>query len=140
MPEIPLSVGSKLELLLRTFVFPYTPPYTHTFVRVQCISVALKYCCVRVFRNRLAGTHAHACTCTCYKRKCVHMHIYRSVLRHVFSTTYSPPSSPVGIQASVLPGTSWGCSFETRCPLPVPTNVSSCDYRTKVYTMFLGSV
>ena len=39
VPKIPLSIGSKLELLLRTFVFakfPYTSPYTHTFVRV-CI-------------------------------------------------------------------------------------------------------
>ena len=35
VPEIPLSVGSKLELLLRAFVFanfPYTSPYTHAFV------------------------------------------------------------------------------------------------------------
>ena len=42
MPEIPLSVGSKLELLLRAFVFakfPYTSPYTHAFVRVSCIYV-----------------------------------------------------------------------------------------------------
>ena len=41
VPEIPLSVGSKLELhvLLRAFVFakiPYTSPYTHAFVHV-CI-------------------------------------------------------------------------------------------------------
>ena len=39
VPEIPLSVGSKLELL-RTFVFanfPYTSPYTHAFVRLSCI-------------------------------------------------------------------------------------------------------
>ena len=39
LPEIPLSVGSKLELLLRAFVFakfPFTSPYTHTFVCV-CI-------------------------------------------------------------------------------------------------------
>ena len=39
VPEIPLSVGSKLELL-RAFVFakfPYTctSPYTHAFVRVS---------------------------------------------------------------------------------------------------------
>ena len=36
VPEIPLSVGSKLELL-RAFAFgkfPYTSPYTHAFVRV----------------------------------------------------------------------------------------------------------
>ena len=42
MPEIPLSVGSKLELLLRAFVFakfPYTSPYTHAFVRVSRIYV-----------------------------------------------------------------------------------------------------
>ena len=41
VPEIPLSVGSKLELL-RAFVFakfPYTSPYTHAFVRVPCIYV-----------------------------------------------------------------------------------------------------
>ena len=39
VPEIPLSIGSKLEqlkLLLRAFKFPYTSPYTHAFVRV-CI-------------------------------------------------------------------------------------------------------
>ena len=41
VPEIhvPLSIGSKLELLLIAFVFakcPYTSPYTHAFVRV-CI-------------------------------------------------------------------------------------------------------
>ena len=37
VPEIPLSVGSKLELhvLLRAFAkFPYTSPYTHAFVHV----------------------------------------------------------------------------------------------------------
>ena len=43
MPKIPLSVGSKLELLIRdrAFVFarfPYTSPYTHTFVRVCIIA------------------------------------------------------------------------------------------------------
>ena len=40
LPEIPLSVGSKLELL-RDFVFakfPYTSPYTHAFVCV-CIRI-----------------------------------------------------------------------------------------------------
>ena len=39
VPEIPLSVGSKLELLLRAFVlakFPYISPYSHALVRV-CI-------------------------------------------------------------------------------------------------------
>ena len=39
VPEIPLSVDNKLELLLKAFVFakfPYTSPYTHAFVRV-CI-------------------------------------------------------------------------------------------------------
>ena len=46
-PEIPLSVGSKLELLLRAFVFAnfsYTSPYTHAFVRlsyiIQCMTEA----------------------------------------------------------------------------------------------------
>ena len=47
VPEILLSVGSKLELL-RAYVFatfPYTSPYTHAFVRV-CIN----YCpCIRVY-------------------------------------------------------------------------------------------
>ena len=50
MPEIPLSVGSKLELRT-TFVFakfPYTSPYTHAFVRVYmhilpCIYVYISY-------------------------------------------------------------------------------------------------
>ena len=40
VPEIALSVGSKLELL-RAFVFakcPYTSPYTHAFVRV-CVYI-----------------------------------------------------------------------------------------------------
>ena len=46
VPEIPLSVGSKLELhvLLRAFVFakfPYTSPYTHAFVHV-CIYIAVR--------------------------------------------------------------------------------------------------
>ena len=42
VPEIPLNVGSKLELLLRAFVFanfPYTSPYTHAFVRLSCIYI-----------------------------------------------------------------------------------------------------
>ena len=50
MPEIPLRIGSKLELLLRAFVvkFPYTSPYTHAFVRVcililPCIYVYISY-------------------------------------------------------------------------------------------------
>ena len=37
VPEIPLNVGSKLELLLRAFVFaklPFTSLHTHAFVRV----------------------------------------------------------------------------------------------------------
>ena len=45
VPEIPLSVGSKLELLLRAFVFAkcrYTSPYTHAFVRV-CILPCILY-------------------------------------------------------------------------------------------------
>ena len=40
VPELPLSVDSKLELLLRAFVFakfPYTYPYTHPFDGVSCI-------------------------------------------------------------------------------------------------------
>ena len=43
MPEIPLSVGSKLELL-RAFVFtkfPYTSPYTHAFVLICIIIIAV---------------------------------------------------------------------------------------------------
>ena len=50
MPEIPLSVGSKLEVLLRAFVFaklPYTSPYTHVFVRI-CIIPCI-YIYVRVY-------------------------------------------------------------------------------------------
>ena len=47
MPEIPLSVGSKLELLLRAAKFPCTSPYTHAFVRVciimPCIFVYISY-------------------------------------------------------------------------------------------------
>ena len=50
VPEIPLSVGSKLEveLLLRAFVFakfPYTSLYTHAFVRV-CIILPHVYTCI----------------------------------------------------------------------------------------------
>ena len=44
VPEIPLSVGSKLELLLRAFVFanfPYTSPYTHAFVRLLIVYIIL---------------------------------------------------------------------------------------------------
>ena len=37
VPEIPLSIGSKLELLLRAAKFPYTSPHTHAFVRVWLI-------------------------------------------------------------------------------------------------------
>ena len=46
MPEIPLSVGSKLELLLRAFVFakvPYTSAYTHAFVHVCILPCILYY-------------------------------------------------------------------------------------------------
>ena len=45
VPKIPLSVGSKLELLLRAFVFAkflHTSPYTHVFVCVcilQCVDL-----------------------------------------------------------------------------------------------------
>ena len=44
VPEIPLSIGSKLELL-RAFVFakcPYTSPYTHGFVRVCILPCTLQ--------------------------------------------------------------------------------------------------
>jgi hypothetical protein len=44
----------------------------------------------------------------------------------------SASSSPVDVHSSVLPGTSWDCSFESRFPLPVPTNFRSVDYRVKV--------
>ena len=50
MPDIPLSVGRKLELL-RTFVFdkcPYTSPYTHAFVRV-CIILPCMYMYMYVY-------------------------------------------------------------------------------------------
>ena len=49
VPEIPLSIGSKLELLLRAFVFanfPYTSPYTHTFVRLSCIYTCILLQCM----------------------------------------------------------------------------------------------
>ena len=37
VPEIPLSVGSKLELLLRAPIFRILPRiYTHAFVRLSC--------------------------------------------------------------------------------------------------------
>ena len=42
MPEIPLSIGSKLELLRRAFVFtifPYTSPYTVRICILPCIYV-----------------------------------------------------------------------------------------------------
>ena len=48
--EIPLSVGSKLELLLGALVFakfPYTSPYTHAFVHV-CILPCI-YTCIYVY-------------------------------------------------------------------------------------------
>ena len=47
MPEILLSIGSKLELLLRAFVFaklPYTSPYTHAFVRVYIVYAYILPC------------------------------------------------------------------------------------------------
>ena len=46
VPEIPLSVGSKLELLsfFAFGKFPYTSPYTHAFVRVcTCILPCILY-------------------------------------------------------------------------------------------------
>ena len=52
MPEIPLSVGSKLELL-RAFVFAkftYTSPYTDAFVRVCIIIIAVYiYTCIIIY-------------------------------------------------------------------------------------------
>ena len=48
MPDIPLTVDSKLELL-RAFVFakfPYTSPYSHAFVHVcilLCTRIILSY-------------------------------------------------------------------------------------------------
>ena len=52
VPEIPLSVGSKLELLLRAFVFAkflYTSPYTHAFVRVcYCRVYTCRSLCVYI--------------------------------------------------------------------------------------------
>ena len=57
VPEIhvPLSVGSKLELLLRAFVFakiPCTSPYTHAFVRV-CVYVYF------ILAKLLYNVHVH---------------------------------------------------------------------------------
>ena len=59
VPEIPLSVGSKLELhvLLRPFVFakfPYTSSYTHAFVRVCTFIVPCIF--IRVY-NSTSNTH-----------------------------------------------------------------------------------
>ena len=62
MPGIPLSVGSKLELL-RAFVFanlPYTSPYTHTFVRVLCIYV---YIILAVYNVHERGAEGFALLC-----------------------------------------------------------------------------
>ena len=52
VPEIPLNVRSKLELLLRAFVFArflYTSPYTHAFIRV-CILPCI-YDCVNYIHD-----------------------------------------------------------------------------------------
>ena len=38
VPDIPLSAGSKLELLSVFAKFSYTSPYTHVFVRVCIIN------------------------------------------------------------------------------------------------------
>ena len=67
VPEIhvPLSVGSKLELL-RAFVFakcPYTSPYTHAFVRV-CILPCILYVYV-IEAPRVLHFSAFIGTCTC---------------------------------------------------------------------------
>ena len=51
VPEIPLSVGSKLELL-RAFVFAkftYTSPYTDAFVRVCIILPCIYNTCIYVY-------------------------------------------------------------------------------------------
>ena len=60
VPEIPLSVGSKLELhvLLRAFVFakfPYTSPYTHAFVRVCTFILPCIFICVYI--NYISYVH-----------------------------------------------------------------------------------
>ena len=60
VPETPISVGSKLELLLRAFVFakcPYTSLYTHAFARV-CIP-ALP-CIIRVYLIHDRGAEGFA--------------------------------------------------------------------------------
>ena len=68
VPEIPLSVGSKLELL-RAFVlaeFPYTSPYTHAFVRVcilWCIIIIVVY--TRTSRAQVNANSYSCIQCTC---------------------------------------------------------------------------
>ena len=64
VPEIPLSVGSKLELhvLLRAFVFarfPYTSPYTHAFVRVCILLSPRTLTHLSAYAYRLPSIRAH---------------------------------------------------------------------------------
>ena len=49
MPETPLRVGSKLELLLRAFVFakfPYTSPYTLALSAYAFCRILYVYTCI----------------------------------------------------------------------------------------------
>ena len=68
VPEIPLSVGSKLELLFRAFVFanfPYTSPYTHAFVRLSMHDRGAEHFIATL------GAHAQEGYCTCPVCLCV---------------------------------------------------------------------
>ena len=65
VPEIPLSVGSKLELhvLLRAFVFakfPFISPYTHAFVSV-CI---LPYIAIYMYMTEVSRVMHFIRTCS----------------------------------------------------------------------------
>ena len=64
MPEIPLSVGSKLELHLRDFVFSrflYTSTYTHAFVRVCILPSVYMYVYVPVHSRICPRMHILYC-------------------------------------------------------------------------------
>ena len=63
VPEIPLSIGSKLELLLRAFVFaksPFTSPYTPAFVRMRvCILPCITIYIVHVYYTSYCIYNVH---------------------------------------------------------------------------------
>ena len=95
VPEMPLSVGSKLKLLLRAaaFVFancPYTFPYTHAFV-----GVCIYYIAVYILYN-VQDTERRRGFCTLVPNgfKCRSNHACNSTPAHYWGEPERAPPSP----------------------------------------------